>query len=67
MIIKDFHGYGTEVVINFCSSVIADLGSILVQVQCCVADILPFQHAVITFGSVSLAEDPKVPEKTLLL
>ena len=56
MIIKDFHAfYGTEVVINFCSSIIADLGSILVQVQCCVADILPFKHAVITFGSVSLA------------
>ena len=44
MIIKDFQGYETEVVINFCSAIIADLGSILGQVQCRVADILPLQH-----------------------
>ena len=44
MIIKDFQGYETEVVINVCSAIIADLGSILIQVQCRVADILPFQQ-----------------------
>ena len=44
MIIKDFQGYETEVVINFCSAIIADLGSILGQVQCRVANILPLQH-----------------------
>ena len=44
MIIKDFQGYETEVVINVCSSIVADLGSILSQAQCRVADILPFQQ-----------------------
>ena len=44
MIIKDFHSYETEVVINFCSVIVAVLGSILVQVQCRFADILPFQQ-----------------------
>ena len=44
MIIKDFQGYEAEVVINVCSAIIANLGSILGQVQCRVADILPFQQ-----------------------
>ena len=43
MIIKDFQGYEAEVVINVCSAIIANLGSILCQVQCRVANILPFQ------------------------
>ena len=44
MIIKDFQDYETEVVINVCSAIIANLGSIPGQVQCRVADILPFQQ-----------------------
>ena len=44
MIIKDFQDYETEIVINVCSAIIANLGSILGQVQCRVADIRPFQQ-----------------------
>ena len=44
MIIKDFQGYEAEVVINVCSAIIANLGSIPGQVQCRVANILPFQQ-----------------------
>ena len=44
MIIKDFQGYEAEVAINVYSEIIANLGSILGQVQCRVANILPFQQ-----------------------
>ena len=65
MIIKDFQGHETEVVINFCNAIIADLGSILGQVQCRVADILPFQQwsPLVVLAS----HKPKIPRKEFVI